>query len=663
MRISRTSVQAVVVCAVLIGAVLVPQTAVAQYDPTKPPAQPRLCDASFENCRTQIIDLINKESQTIDVAFWFMDDDRFAIALANAKGRGVRVRVLFDTEGVVGSTRQAIIDRMKNAGIPMRSKSSGGILHWKMMAFGGQHIVNFSAANFSGYAYVPVQPYVEYVDEVVVFTTEAALVNTFLTKYDDVWTSTSGFVNYANVTTLQRHHPTSPLDSRLNFPPTQNYATRAVARYDAETVGIDVTMYRITDRRHTDAMIRAVRRGVPVRLYTEPHQYRDPTRLWHAFNVDLAYISGVKVKHRAHAGLNHQKTVILHGQRMVIHGSSNWTSPSANSQLEHNLFTTDSSYYTYFVNQFNRKWNNSRGYTETSDFVPLPPDAPVYNAPANGAGGMSTSTVRLRWKAGLWAHKYDIYFGTSPTPPLLVADAPLGPSESSSHYITFDVPGPLNAGTTYYWKIVSKTMANKTKAGAVWSFSTGTSSSGGTTTGTLPSGWATRDIGGVAATGSASASGGTYTVRGSGADIWGTADEFRFAYKILTGDGSITARVGSITNQNAWSKAGVMMRETLTAGSKHATMFVSAGKGLAFQRRTSTNGTSTNTAGAATTAPYWVRVTRTGSTFRAYQSPDGSNWTLIGSATMNMTATIYVGLAVTSHADGAVATGTFTGVQ
>jgi regulation of enolase protein 1 (concanavalin A-like superfamily) len=105
------------------------------------------------------------------------------------------------------------------------------------------------------------------------------------------------------------------------------------------------------------------------------------------------------------------------------------------------------------------------------------------------------------------------------------------------------------------------------------------------------------------------------------------------------------------------------MRETLTAGSKHATMFVSAGKGLAFQRRTSTNGTSSSTAGALTGAPYWVRVTRSGSTFTAYQSADGANWTLVGSATMNMTATIYVGLAVTSHADGSLTTGTFTNVQ
>src|SRR6185295_11863680 len=133
--------------------------------------------------------------------------------------------------------------------------------------------------------------------------------------------------------------------------------------------------------------------------------------------------------------------------------------------------------------------------------------------------------------------------------------------------------------------------------------------------------------------------------------------------KQLTGDGSITARVASVTNQDAWTKAGVMMRETLTPGSKHATMFVSSARGLAFQYRNKTNGTSASVAGPAAGAPYWVRVTRSGTTFTSYISTNGSNWTQVGSFSMNVTATIYVGLAVTSHADGAIATGTFSNVQ
>jgi hypothetical protein len=85
--------------------------------------------------------------------------------------------------------------------------------------------------------------------------------------------------------------------------------------------------------------------------------------------------------------------------------------------------------------------------------------------------------------------------------------------------------------------------------------------------GALPAPWATQDVGSPAVNGSASESSGTYTVSGAGVDIWGTADQFRFVYQHLTGDGSIVARVRSINAVNAWSKAGVMMRN-LTAGSK-----------------------------------------------------------------------------------------------
>jgi hypothetical protein len=60
----------------------------------------------------------------------------------------------------------------------------------------------------------------------------------------------------------------------LNFPPGENYRTRSVKAYKAEQRKIDVTMYRITDRQHSDQMLAAVARGIPVRLITEPAQYR-----------------------------------------------------------------------------------------------------------------------------------------------------------------------------------------------------------------------------------------------------------------------------------------------------------------------------------------------------------------------------------------------------
>src|SRR6476469_2454141 len=275
---------------------------------------------------------------------------------------------------------------LQAAGIPMRQRTGSGIMHYKMMLFAGQNIVEFSGANFSADAWVYTTPYVNYVDESAYFTNNTSFVQSFMTKYDDLWTNTSSYSNYANVpATLSRNYPTYTKDPQLNFPPLESYASRAVKRYNAELQKIDVIMYRITDRRHTDAMIAAHNRGVPVRLISDPQQYRDETRLWDAWNIDRMYVafqqpppgssvSSSAIKMRAHAGLNHEKLVLLYGQGMSIFGSSNWTSASDASQEEHNCFCTAPTMFNWFTNMFERKWFNSTGNNENSDFVPLPPD-------------------------------------------------------------------------------------------------------------------------------------------------------------------------------------------------------------------------------------------------------------------------------------------------
>ncbi len=152
---------------------------------------------------------------------------------------------------------------------------------------------------------------------------------------------------------------------------------------------------------------------------------------------------------------------------------------------------------------------------------------------------------------------------------------------------------------------------------------------------------------------------GNIVMNGIGADIWNMADQFRFAYKSLSGDGSIIARVDSIANSNAWAKAGVMIRENLEAGSAHAMVVVTPGNGVSFQRRPEADGASANTDVTGLTAPYWVKLIRTGNTLTAQRSEDGVTWTDIEvtpALAIPMTSNVYIGLAVTSH-DAAVATG------
>jgi len=177
-----------------------------------------------------------------------------------------------------------------------------------------------------------------------------------------------------------------------------------------------------------------------------------------------------------------------------------------------------------------------------------------------------------------------------------------------------------------------------------------------------PSPWASQDVGAVGVAGSVAYSGGTFTVRGSGADIWGSADAFRFAHQALTGDGTIVARVAAVDNVQAWTKAGVMIRDGAAAGAPNAAMIVSAGKGLSFQYRRTSGGITANVA-AAGVAPQWVRLTRAGNIFTAAISSDGAAWTPAGQATIAMSSTVRIGLAVTSHSATQAAAGTFDHVS
>ncbi|MEO8075816.1 MAG: phospholipase D-like domain-containing protein [Acidobacteriota bacterium] len=456
------------VCVLALLALVVPA---AHAQPLAP--QERLCDPSIQDCRADILTYIQQEQVGIDVGFWMMSDARYSNALEAAWNRGVRIRLLMDPRCLDQHAHcEGPMAQLAAAGIPMRRRATSGILHWKMFVFAGQQQVEFSGANLVPFELAPETPYINYTDEVVYFTNEASVVSSFMTKFDDLWTSPSEFVDYANIAgPLLRSYPTSAIDPDLNFPPDDSYRQRAIANYNLETQKIDAFMFRITDVQHTNAIVAAVNRGVAVRLMTDETEYRNPSRLWDAYNVDIMYHAGVQVRVDAHLGINHEKAVLLYGRGMSIFGSSNWTSPSSDSQREHNYFTTKPWILQWLSAQFERKWNNGAGFLESKAFVPLPPDQPQNLSPAGGITGQPLTGTTLVWDGGLWGHLYDIYLGITPDPPLLAANQPLGPSQSAGDTKTFTLP-TLEPGTTYYWKIVAKTMAYETATGQTWYFKT-----------------------------------------------------------------------------------------------------------------------------------------------------------------------------------------------
>lgn len=170
--------------------------------------------------------------------------------------------------------------------------------------------------------------------------------------------------------------------------------------------------------------------------------------------------------------------------------------------------------------------------------------------------------------------------------------------------------------------------------------------------GELPSPWRHQDVGAVEMKGDASYSPGdkSFTIKGT-LDTWGTNDGFHFVWQPASGDIEITARVTSVENTFNHAKAGLMFRESLDAGSLHAQVCVTPVDGAQFLTRTETNGKTT----AAHTGlnkgkfPCYLKLARTGSTVSGYESPDGKQWTLIGSTNLALPERIYLGLVTSSH--------------
>ena len=162
---------------------------------------------------------------------------------------------------------------------------------------------------------------------------------------------------------------------------------------------------------------------------------------------------------------------------------------------------------------------------------------------------------------------------------------------------------------------------------------------------------------------------GAFTVGASGHDLWDNADDFRFVFKRLSGNGSITVKVESLVNTNVWAKAGVMIRDSLDAGSQMAYMLESFSSGVSFGWRQNMGLACGSATQASVVAPQWVKLTRTGNAFTAQYSADGKTWTdikdtttgLAASTTIGMGANVYIGLCVTSHNSNATTIAEFSG--
>jgi len=181
----------------------------------------------------------------------------------------------------------------------------------------------------------------------------------------------------------------------------------------------------------------------------------------------------------------------------------------------------------------------------------------------------------------------------------------------------------------------------------------------------LPAPWIDTDVGAVGVTGSAGFSGDTFTVNGSGSDIYTTGDQFNYVSQSVSGDVTIVARVVSETQTAGFAKAGVMIRESLATNSIEASVLLTPTNGVALEIRPTTAAATINVTGwvKGPQPPQWIKLTRVGSTFAGYYSADGLSWTQLAATNVTMAVGANAGLAVTAHNNSALNTASFDNVS
>ncbi|MBN1516748.1 DUF1349 domain-containing protein [Candidatus Sumerlaeota bacterium] len=177
--------------------------------------------------------------------------------------------------------------------------------------------------------------------------------------------------------------------------------------------------------------------------------------------------------------------------------------------------------------------------------------------------------------------------------------------------------------------------------------------------------WQSTDIGEVKVPGSFQQNDNTFIVKGSGHNIWNKEDEFQFVYREENGDISISARIVSLQNTHKWAKAGLMLRESLNPDAKFINCNLSP-QGVCFHKRTAVRANAENASESIViemTPPCWIQLSRSGDTFTAYHSLDGSQWIKIDSVDLDMDDKLYAGLIVCSHNDDVICEAQFDNVS
>ena len=154
-----------------------------------------------------------------------------------------------------------------------------------------------------------------------------------------------------------------------------------------------------------------------------------------------------------------------------------------------------------------------------------------------------------------------------------------------------------------------------------------------------------------------------FRLSADGGCIWGLEDEFRYVYREISGDVEATIKVSSLEAGEEFGKAGIMFRESASKDARHAFLTISAGKGVALERRKNEGEGTVRSGKGNVSAPVWLRLIKEDNYLSAYYSEDGDNWSFLSEDIIDFPNTISIGLAVAAHGEDDSVTADFGELQ
>jgi hypothetical protein len=479
---------------------------------TRAAAADQIYFAASDNITNVLVQRINAETVRVDMSCWYLTEHSISIALLNKFKSGVPVRLIGDRGSIfeIDALTKNEFYWLASQGVPIRLRFNPTwypeIDHWKATIFAGQNLVAFGSANYTPFELAPWSS-TNYKDETVLLTDDSSIVNAFKTKFDRIWNDTTAepqslvpsppyFKNWNDACVAEptgncdyftanpnpapmtintaRLEPDNPLPPDLIWGQGPDFNNRLVQEINNEHTFLQFVIYRVTVDNITNALLAKFQSGVPMQLLVEPNEYLN--RKWPEFwlthaNLDKLWAAGVPIKWRIHDGLTHMKTLVT--STYVTNASSNY---AAAWQRDDDYFIAKSAkptIYQAIKDRVTAMWNDSAGF---APFQPQPPDAPVQVSPASNATGIATTTP-LVWNIAPFAVSYDIYLGTSQANMTLAGNVPAQMVNNPPQTYSWTPTTALQPGTSYVWKVVSRTNATPVNASlvaasSVWGFTT-----------------------------------------------------------------------------------------------------------------------------------------------------------------------------------------------